>query len=85
MRGKEEGHHRLANVPSLQHLTVPAAHADPFTGGSYGGDDMRGTEEGHHRLPFWDEQEVVLEGDTLLFFRCHSQADANGDTALFFL
>jgi hypothetical protein len=23
------------------------------------------TEEGHHRLTFWDEQQVVLEGDTV--------------------
>ena len=52
--------------PQLQHLTVLASHADPFSGSSYAGDDVWGTEEGHHRLAFWDEQQVVLEGDTVL-------------------
>ncbi len=52
--------------PQFQYLTVLASHTHPSTNGSYGGDDVLGTEESHHLPAFWDEQQVVLEGDTVL-------------------
>ena len=56
----------------MQHLSFLAVHTNPFAGSSYCGDDACGTRK--KATTDWpSEQQVVLEGDTVLPTFCSKE------------